>query len=196
MDFERFCRACKKNFPPKTKNHTYCSTKCFEKSRGFDQKCLNCEKIFVGRTQRKFCSSSCFGRFRIDHVRCLIKKNTKYPKIKGLNKSQVFVLFNRKAYEDNLRKDRDKRISLIQKLGGKCCACGYDKDTRALELDHVKNDGYLDRKKRGRGKIYRYYIKNVEEAVKNLQVLCSNCNKIKQIENREFLKNYKFDKSP
>jgi 5-methylcytosine-specific restriction endonuclease McrA len=82
-----------------------------------------------------------------------------------------------------LLKDKEKRELLIKWLGSKC-QCGYT-DIRALTLDHKAGDGYLDRKLHG-SKIQRYYYNHLEEASANLQVLCFNCNRIKQVENDEF----------
>lgn len=82
-----------------------------------------------------------------------------------------------------LQPDLQKRIAVINHLGGKCVECDYQ-DIRGLVLDHKRGDGYLDRKEKG-GKIYRYYINHLDEAVANLQVLCANCNMIKAVENNE-----------
>lgn len=83
-----------------------------------------------------------------------------------------------------LQLDNKKRVALVNYLGGQCIKCGYDKDVRALALDHRHGDGYLDRQRLG-SKIQRYYIKNLAEASENLQVLCYNCNAIKVMENGE-----------
>ena len=77
------------------------------------------------------------------------------------------------------------KSKIIKFYGSCCCKCGYDKDIRALCLDHKKGDGYLDRKRLG-SKVSRYYINNIEESKDMLQILCCNCNKIKSVENNEF----------
>jgi len=65
----------------------------------------------------------------------------------------------------------------------KCASCGYDKNINALELDHIEGKGNDSRKKFNKTGGWSYY-----EKLKTLgypegyQVLCSNCNKIKQIE--------------
>lgn len=71
------------------------------------------------------------------------------------------------------------KAKLFEILGGACCClCGYCKDTRVLQFDHIKNDGHIDRKRFGRAvmTMYRYYIKHPEEAKEKLQILCANCN--------------------
>jgi hypothetical protein len=45
-------------------------------------------------------------------------------------------------------------------------------------------NGAKDRKRIG-NKIARYYIKHIDEAKKELQVMCATCNQIKAIEQRE-----------
>lgn len=88
--------------------------------------------------------------------------------------------------------DRMKREALVRELGGCCARCGYDADIRALVLDHKNGDGYLDRKRLG-SKVHRYYAKHPEEARKNLQILCSNCNTIKAIDEKEHNRSRRVD---
>jgi len=113
----------------------------------------------------------------------------KYPKIEGLNRCQIFRKFNPDKGREQLSRDNMKRVVVIQFLGGACIECGYSSDIRALQLDHIHNDGYEDRRKKGRaGKVYRYYVDRLEEAKVNLQVLCANCHSIKTSITREILK--------
>ncbi len=94
-----------------------------------------------------------------------------------------------------LRPDIVKREAVIAALGGKCVCCGYDADVRALTLDHKNGDGYLDRKRLG-SKIARYYYTRIDEAKKNLQVLCCNCNTIKSMENKEHNRSRRVHETP
>jgi len=78
-------------------------------------------------------------------------------------------------------KDQERTNCLFFILGGyKCVKCGFH-DHRAMERDHINDDGYLDNERfpddRGRD---LHYVYHPEEARKKLQVLCSNCNKIKK----------------
>lgn len=79
------------------------------------------------------------------------------------------------------------RIKLMQILDGvKCNRCGFS-DERALQLDHIKGDGYTYKKGvAGNSRIIKYYIANPIEANTVLQVLCANCNSIKRNENKEY----------
>ena len=66
-----------------------------------------------------------------------------------------------------------------------CAHCGYD-DVRALDLDHVENCGGEHRKKVGRrGATYDIYAELKRNGFPDgYQVLCRNCNWIKEIEAR------------
>jgi hypothetical protein len=76
------------------------------------------------------------------------------------------------------------RHELLIILGGvKCVQCGYS-DERALAFDHIYNDGHFDRKLRTLD--YRKYLGNPSLAREKLQVLCANCNHMKQIKNEKW----------
>jgi hypothetical protein len=65
----------------------------------------------------------------------------------------------------------------------KCVTCGYNKNINALELDHIDGKGNDSRKKFGSMGGWAYYKKlKTLDYPEGYQVLCSNCNKIKQIE--------------
>ncbi len=82
--------------------------------------------------------------------------------------------------------DKNVRDCLFFILGGyKCVKCGFH-DHRAMEKDHINDDGYLDDEKftddRGRD---LWYVNHPEKAREKLQPLCSNHNGIKLFEKRE-----------
>jgi hypothetical protein len=70
----------------------------------------------------------------------------------------------------------------------RCVSCGFD-DIRALELDHILDNGKEHRKKvRKWGQnFYHYLIKTNFKDDKSypMQVLCSNCNSIKEYNRRK-----------
>lgn len=153
-----------------------------------EKSCLHCGKTYKAKKKKsKFCSLHCFGLSNSEKVIASNKARRKYPHIEGVSRNTIMMRGNPQYYQNWLQKDKKKREDLIEYLGGKCVICGYKKDIRALQLDHINGNGYLDRKKKGRAKIYRYYIKNLKEAEQELQVLCANCNKIKQIRSKEFM---------
>lgn len=156
--------------------------------------CLQCGTVFVRSVpyyqtpskwkKRKFCSMTCQAQYHIPELVERNKRRRKYPAVEGVSRSTVAYRMNPEIRAKSLRNDTDKRERIIKHLGGRCVKCGYSKDIRALELDHRNSDGHSDRDKYG-AKIARYYINNLEEAMKNLQVLCANCNKIKAIVSNE-----------
>jgi hypothetical protein len=98
------------------------------------------------------------------------------------NQSELGKATNKKSlhrYREKLRRD------LMRLIGLKCVRCDYS-DVRALEIDHVNNNGSLERKRFGHYRAeWNHYIKNPNEIVKNLPILCCNCNKIKYFETLE-----------
>jgi hypothetical protein len=82
----------------------------------------------------------------------------------------------------NISERENNKIIVLQIYsGGKMCCnyCGYDKNTDALSIDHINNDGCAHRKiikKSGNG-FYYWLIKNNFPV--NFQVLCFNCQMIK-----------------
>lgn len=84
------------------------------------------------------------------------------------------------------RKYRKRRMAILNSLGGACAHCGYD-DYRALELDHIHGGGAAERRAMVGAAYWRYIAGlTLDERRTRYQVLCSNCNKIKKEENREY----------
>ena len=95
-----------------------------------------------------------------------------------------------RSYAEYWRKKNANRFKLINFLGGICCKCPVN-DERALQLDHKNGGGTQEwRKFGGHTKMIVYYLNHLDEAKKNLQVLCSNCNLIKKYELKEFGKKF------
>ena len=74
------------------------------------------------------------------------------------------------------------RHAAIQHLGGKCRACGYSQDERALQIDHVNGDGRAQRKELSNRQILRAAL---ADAGRCFQLLCANCNQIKRFDEEE-----------
>jgi hypothetical protein len=73
------------------------------------------------------------------------------------------------------------KLKVYELLGGaKCKNCGFD-DTRALQVDHIFNNGnnelYI---LSGTYGIYKKIISMGEEAKTEYQILCANCNWIRR----------------
>ena len=81
---------------------------------------------------------------------------------------------------------RRKELTEIRKqmvfilYGERCQYCGFS-DKRALQLDHVQNDGAVERRRNGKNvsTIWRDAAKHFNPD--KYQILCSNCNWIKHI---------------
>ncbi len=85
------------------------------------------------------------------------------------------------------------RQNLLTLLGG-CCTNPFGQhilpytDGRALQFDHINGGGQKQIKEKFKGSggvMVAYYLKHPEEAQKDLQILCANCNWIKRHEKRE-----------
>jgi 5-methylcytosine-specific restriction endonuclease McrA len=91
---------------------------------------------------------------------------------------------------------RELREKVINKLGGKCAICGYAGP--ALQIDHINNNGYEERKKFYNNPIWNYcgcgtyyyklYKKILSNDIKDYQLLCANCNIEKEMKRRGLAK--------
>jgi hypothetical protein len=88
-----------------------------------------------------------------------------------------------------LAKRREMRQSLLDFFGGKCVRCGIS-DPRALHIDHVNGDGNKERKigKGSKRDQYALVQSDPESARTKYQLLCANCNTVKQVERGEYRK--------
>ena len=82
---------------------------------------------------------------------------------------------------------KENREKIFEYLGqDRCQICGFN-DKRAFSFDHIFNDGYLDKKglsKNSTSCIWAKYARDPELTRKKLQVLCMNCNQIKEVERK------------
>jgi hypothetical protein len=80
-----------------------------------------------------------------------------------------------------VRKERYYALKarVYEVLGNVCNLCGF-KDHRALQIDHVENNGYKERQAKLR--TVSFYIKIIKNGTDGYQLLCANCNWIKRAE--------------
>ena len=74
---------------------------------------------------------------------------------------------------------------IIDLLGGKCALCGYS--GIALQVDHVNNDGNIERKKftnGGNNSYWKCLLDKIKAGSADYQLLCANCNVEKELKRR------------
>lgn len=146
----RNCKVCEVPFRANRINHIFCGQRCARVDRypGSDR----AKKL--KRMQIKD-AGLCFGCGVGVPVKNIARKHRCEACVEAIRA---------KARE----KYQKLRLDVLKLYGGKCTCCG-ETETDFLTLDHVNNDGYLDRKK----SFYLYVWKNRPT---DIQVLCYNCN--------------------
>jgi hypothetical protein len=84
------------------------------------------------------------------------------------------------AYANQRRIDAKHKI--LDRYGKACMQCGFD-DIRALQLDHIEDNGAEERKSLGGQKVSgaNFYLYLIKQGLPDgYQTLCANCNNIKQ----------------
>lgn len=84
-----------------------------------------------------------------------------------------------KAYRKRLRD------AVLVLLGGVCVRCGFS-DRRALQIDHIKGNGFIERKILQTLPALCRKILRMNDPSREYQILCANCNWIKRVENEEY----------
>ncbi len=79
------------------------------------------------------------------------------------------------------------RSRALDVLGNKCVNCGFS-DKRALQIDHIRGDGAIERRsaRHAQAMIYKFIIAEPHLARGRYQILCANCNCIKAHRNGEW----------
>ena len=107
-------------------------------------------------------------------------KNPEIKKIKAAeyrNKNRQLLRDKQRLYRRNLKQQ------VLNRYGNACVVCKFD-DIRALQIDHINNNGAEERKALGGQNVsgwrfYQYLVKN--NLPDGYQTLCANCNMIKQL---------------
>lgn len=81
------------------------------------------------------------------------------------NKSRIFKLRNQRL--------KNKKIEILNSLGGKCSLCGYNKSIYALEFHHNKGEKEECVSKLIKNCAKQKALKEAEKCI----ILCSNCHK-------------------
>ena len=163
---KRVCQVCGKEFqvsPYRLMKFghlgKYCSQQCYLKARWPGQHkeeitCPSCGKIFTAMkgNYRRFCSAKCYRKYQKEHFGELCLP----PSLMTLRKQGRTL---------------EKKLSLIDALGGKCHVCG-ESDFRVLEFAHKNHKIKLKRQDHSPSR-YVKYLKEKE----NLRLLCANCHR-------------------
>lgn len=122
------------------------------------------------------------ARRKASAKRCNQKSSTK-QKIKARKQSNAYKIYDSKYKK---AKRLQYRIDVLEMYGSKCICCG-EANFFFLTLDHINNDGYSDF--RGGGvTLYEQLVKSgiIDD---RLQILCHNCNAVKELNRRALLNN-------
>lgn len=108
----------------------------------------------------------------------MLHKNTEYH--------NEYVRTHRKQINSYIKKYYLKlKLEIFELLGNKCVRCG-ESDFRCLQIDHVNDNGNIERKLAHGNKTT--YLKNIIRNIKNgshdYQLLCANCNTKKEYDRR------------
>ena len=110
---------------------------------------------------------------------CKSEYNKKYYSITANKRRMQFTMKKYYAEHQNERLLRSKdewlalRSDVIKGYGGLCRCCG-ETELVFLSIDHINDDGAIDRKERTATRLYRQLSK--EGYPDGFQVLCRNCN--------------------
>jgi hypothetical protein len=85
-----------------------------------------------------------------------------------------------KKERENLRATKNREIVAKIKTERGCVDCGYNKDARALEFDHVDNSGkpYTGKQRTVASLMYHSWDRIMEE-INKCEVVCCNCHAIR-----------------
>jgi 5-methylcytosine-specific restriction endonuclease McrA len=104
-------------------------------------------------------------------------------KYKSIEKKRASGLRNYYRHREELKPRIQKRnlklrLGAIIVLGGKCTQCGYYKDDRALQIDHILPI-LLGRRRDEMRHSQQFHLDIINGERDNLQLLCANCHAIK-----------------
>lgn len=146
--------------------------------------CNECSEKFSVYGKRsliaKFCSMKCYISNRWDNGKSCLECGKDIIGKRFCTDECRISYWNKRAsaYGEKRRKKYWKeKIAILDSLGGKCVQCG-NSDVRVLDLDHIDSSKkqykseYRSAKTPLRLRLWR-------EEIKNLQILCANCHRIK-----------------
>lgn len=136
-----------------------------------------------------------FKQYRLKHlerVKAQVKAGSRrhYLRNKEQMAQKYLEVKNTIEYKEQKNNQRQRYMDkwksrAFHLLGDKCSRCGFT-DKRALQIDHINSDGYLDRVKRN-ATHYKKVVNSVLSKERRFQILCCNCNWIKRFEEQEYI---------
>ena len=170
----KFCSKCFTEKPESDFN------KCVSKKDGFESNCRQCKKLRYLANRETHIAKV---KLRYDQKKeeILAKKNVRYASnktaISKKRKLERKLNPKKEAIQQSTRRLKIKQ-EVIKKLGGECAECGIN-DISVLCIDHIYNDGKLDRVFTNSITMMRNIVKFGDQG--RYQCLCFNCNLKKEI---------------
>lgn len=122
-----------------------------------------------------------------NHREYILNYYREYNRIHSEEKREYYAKA-KAIYQEHWREHRiNARKAILERMGNKCIKCGFS-DPRALNIDHINNDGHLCRNRSGKASFYRQLLRLPDiELFTKYQLLCANCNQIKRCEHEKWL---------
>ena len=166
---------CQVPFVPRNDRPVYCSD-CFRKNKPQDS---GNDRYSSNDRSSRYSSNDRSSRYSKDNRNSRSSRDDSRPQ---KSKNDKFLRKQESFFSDGSEKFyASLKEKLFEILGGKVCSsCGY-KDEKALGFSHKFDDEAFDNIGRGgAASSWGKYISEPELAKKELDVLCLNCNEIKQ----------------
>lgn len=160
------------------------------------------------KERRKIASNKYSRKMRLDpeyNARFCVKAKDYYYRMKEIDPTflEKIKARNRKSYHDNIKPYKEKmeqrklkarekvesrrilrkelKFKLQQLLGGRCTKCGIE-DSRLLDFDHIDPS----KKTMMISQSLHKPEEQILEELKNCQLLCPNCHRIKTLESKDY----------
>ena len=125
------------------------------------------------------------------------KEKCSETRAKWLEKNYIYMRKKRAEYREKNRehlalsaRQRNRKLKqlLMDKYGGKCVGCG-ETELTVLTMDHINDDGYIERQlRKEHKKVSSWYVDLLKSERRiDLQILCANCQMRKKIYGSNFV---------
>lgn len=145
----------------------FCSRSCTNRRKHTEEEKNKISKSLTQKKEKKYCID-CGKEISYTSIRCK-KCHSLYRIGKG-----IYGISNENKAKYITARRKKIRYKFIEKLGGKCSICGYNKSKNALEFHH------LDKEKKDFNLSYkglRNSIENLNKEIEKCILVCSNCHR-------------------